>query len=531
MSTYLSDLLPDIQEDFARRSKAAEYFDNPVLWCKDFLGIQLWSKQGDVAMSVAENRNTAVKAGHEVGKSFVAGALICWWIDTRLHLPGGAFVVSTAPSTAQINAIVWREVRKFKAIAEARHEEHERRLKLGIDIGEYHANDHALPGYVTSDAHWRLENGIEIGYGRKPPDAKEDTMSGIHARYVLAVGDEAVGLSEKLIDDLGNLTSNATSRRLLIANPTNPLSYMAKLFKMKSKAWTFLTISVFDSPNFHGGEGLPKAVLETLVDQSYVDDRLADWLTTENPKYQSRILGEFAFDMGPTIISVEDMAVGLDCIIVPTNETRPVLGVDVSRSEFGDMNTVYSSEDGRLRYVDAWNDKNAMRTAERIVRLALESGAEQVRIDGAGLGGPIVDRVVELADDRFIVISMLGGAASPDRSKWYNSRAYWYASFGEMIRTNRIDIDPADEKLQEELMGIEYKQQEHGLGALLVEGKSEMRKRGVGSPDYADSAIYAMADTSPLTGNPLKDLNKGDVVNSDPWAMLNLSRQGPGQPI
>lgn len=514
---YLDLVIPGVLDDLDKRDRQSLYFSNPVLWAKDYLGIQLWSRQAEVAMAMVSNRNVMVKAGHEVGKSFLAGILICWWIDTRLHLPGGAFVVSTAPSTAQINAIVWREVRKFKATAE-------KRYAKGLI-------DHPLPGYVTADAHWRLENGIEIGYGRKPPDAKEDTMSGIHARYVLAIGDEAVGLSEKLIDDLGNLTSNATSRRLLVANPTNPLCYMAKLFKMKSAAWDPHTISVFDSPNFHGGEGLPIEVLETLVDQTYVDDRLADWGTVDNPKYIARVLGEFAFDMGPTLVSSEDMAVGLDCKISPSSDSRPVLGVDVSRSEHGDMNTVYSNERGRLRFVDAWNDKNAMRTADRINRLALECGAIEVRIDAAGLGGPIVDRVVELAKGRYAVIGMLGGSASPDRSQWYNSRAYWFAKFAELLRAGGVDIDPEDEKLQEELQGIEYKQQTHGLGAILIESKDDMRARGVGSPDYADAAIYAMADSTPLLGNPLGDLNPGDQVSMDPWEMMTLSRGGPGYPI
>lgn len=516
---YLASLLPTIEEHFADRAKADLYFDDPELWALDYLGLRMWEAQADVALTVAANRNTSVKAGHEVGKSWLAGVLICWWISTRAHLPGGAFVVSTAPSTSQINAIVWKEVRRVKALADERYAE-------GLI-------DHPLPGYVTADAHWRLDNGIEIGYGRKPPEGKDDTMSGIHARYVLAVGDESVGLSETLITDLGNLTGNETSRRVLFCNPTNPLSYVATLHKSKSLAWIFKTISVFESPNFHGGGlcdcerhiGQPKGLgfsaemLESLVDQSYVDDRLADWGSVDSPQYISRILGEFAFSQGATIISMEDMAVGLDCKIVPTNTSRPVLGVDVSRSEHGDMNTVYSNELGRLRFVAAWNDPNAMRTAERIVNIALETGAYEVRIDTAGLGGPIYDRVVDLAEGRFAVVAMLGGAQSPARMRWYNARAFWFHSFGEALRNGLIDIDPEDEKLQEELLGIEYKQQTHGIGAILIESKDDMRKRGVGSPDYADAAIYATADVTAAYGP-----QPGDIVAIDPWE--NRSRAG-----
>ena len=453
----------------------------------------MWGKQADVAMSVVDNKNVVVKAGHELGKSFLAGILICWWVDTHWDLPGGCFVVSTAPSSKQINAIVWREVRRF-------HELSQKRFKDGLV-------DHPLPGYITSQAKWKLDNGIELGYGSKPPDSKEDTMSGIHARYVLAVGDEAVGLSEALIDDLGNITSNATSRRFLICNPTNPLSYVAKIFKSDITSWAKHTISVFDSPNFHGGEGLPIEVLESLVDQSYVDDKIAEWgeeyedeatgrMLSKSPKFISRVMGEFAWDMGFTLIRPEDMAKGLDCDIRPSLESRPVLGVDVSRSKAGDKNTIYRYLEGQLRLVDSWNEPNAMQTAQKIHEYALASGALEVRIDGTGLGGPIADRVVELSEGRYTVIEMIGGAASPDRARWFNARAYWYWSFADRLSKGEIDIALEDEQLQEELLGIEIKKRSAGIDSLLIESKDDMRKRGVGSPDYADGAIYAAADLS-----------------------------------
>ena len=102
-----------------RRAKM-RYFNDPVLWANDYLGIKPWSKQGEVAMSLVDHKNVLVKAGHGVGKSWLAGLLICWWVDTRWDLPGGCFVVSTAPSTKQINAIVWREVRRFYNLAKQR---------------------------------------------------------------------------------------------------------------------------------------------------------------------------------------------------------------------------------------------------------------------------------------------------------------------------------------------------------------------------------------------------------------------------
>lgn len=521
-----------------RRIKNEEYFSDPVKWAEDVLGMRLWSRQVEVAMSVVHNQNVVVKAGHEVGKSFLAGLLICWWIDTRWDLPGGCFVVSTAPSTRQINAIVWNEARKLWA-------RHKRRFENG-EVG------HGPVGYITADAHWRLPNGVELGYGAKPPDQKEDSMSGIHARYVLAIGDEAVGLSQSLIGDLANITSNATSRRFLICNPTNPLSYVATIFREDFATWEKHTISVFDSPNFHGrgvcdparcdrfeehstmepGEGLPIEALESLVDQSYVDGMLEEY-GEDSPVFKSRILGEFAWDMGFTIIRPEDIAIGEDTEIVPSLDTRPRLGVDFSRSKAGDKNTVYLYHDGKLRFVDAWNEPNALRTAEIVHALALEHGVYEIRGDGQGLGGPILDYISEFSQGKYNVVSIDSSFRSPDLVKWYNWRAYMYWFLQQQLSKGLLDLDGSDEKLVEQLQAVEIKKRLSGRDNLLLESKEEMRKRGVGSPDYADAAVYAVVDLSELTEDPLSQLSRGDRVVVDPQDLLEQSWAygAPGVPM
>ncbi len=535
---YIRNLLPGVLGELQKQNRTKLYFNNPVMWAGDHLGVTLWGAQADAAMSVVRYKNTVVKAGHEVGKSFLAGILICWWVDTRWELPGGCFVVSTAPSNKQINAIVWREVRRFHKVSRERYDEYTRRVKNGQPLGEFALNDHRLPGQIVGDSpvKWKLPDGIELGYGSKPPETKEDSMSGVHARYVLAVGDEAVGLTEQLIQDLQNITSNATSRRFLICNPTNPLSYVGQIFKENTGTWHLRTISVFDSPNFHGNtgeiydaEGLVRApcsdkcpmwdehkdmetglgfdieILETLVDWSYVRDMQRDYGPT-HPTYISRVLGEFAWDAGPTLIKPEELAVALDCD-VETFDSQPVLGVDVSRSDKGDKNTIYACWRGkvrgtdidgeRIRHVDSWNDSDAMKTAQNIHEKAMSKGAWLVYIDGSGLGGPIADRVREIAQGRYYVWDAIGGKTEMpdlDKDRYYNCRAKWYSDLRHKIAGGYVDIDIDDDKLTEELLGIETKFPRQGVQKLLIESKEDMRKRGVHSPDYADACMYAQID-------------------------------------
>ena len=499
--------------------RSESYLNDPVSWIRDMTGMNLWSKQREAAELVVEHRNVAVKAGHGVGKSELAALLICWWIDTRYP---EAFVVSTAPSQAQISSILWRSIRRIMNEIEKKHTQYLKLKAAGRDTQGL--PDHALPGYITAQNEWKDSRGGLIGFGRKPPDNKtDDAVQGIHARYVLAIGDEAVGLTEAMIDALGNITSNQDSRRLLIANPTNPASYFGKLFRNPSGAWAFHTISVLDSPNFTDEkEEMSEDALAKLTGPSYVEDKKKEY-GEDSPRYKSRVLGEFAYDLGDTLIKTEDMAEAVDTNLILGGLEPVILGVDVAR--FGtDSSVIYSMPGGQLRYYDHLPDQTRVtEVANWVHRAAVDTNATEVRVDGHGVGGGVVDILFGLGDRKYALISMNSNGTPDDRKQWHNNRAYWWDEFRRNIRSGQIDIDPEDieyEKLHDELTMVEYKFSA-ASGGLLIESKDDMRKRGVKSPDFADAAIYACAGSDYLYQGSVPDKQKiwqdpHDLVESMP---------------
>src|SRR5256885_6323001 len=137
-----------------------EYVENPVGWINDKLGEFIWSKQRDILCSVRDNRHTAVQSCHSTGKSYISARAACWWLDS--HKPGDAFVVTTAPTQPQVNAILWREIRTAHR-------------KGGLD------------GRITLDSHWYMGDNELVAYGRKPqdyvdPELAMQAFQGIHAR-------------------------------------------------------------------------------------------------------------------------------------------------------------------------------------------------------------------------------------------------------------------------------------------------------------------------------------------------------------
>jgi hypothetical protein len=160
------------------------YVRDPVGWATSKLGEFWWSGQHRMAQSVVSNRYSAFKASHDVSKSHTMSRLALWWID--VHPPGEAFVVTTAPTTPQVEAILWR----------------------------YMGNAHkkaGLPGRITLDATWYIGNEL-VAYGRKPADYDPAAFQGIHARYVLVIIDEAGGVPKSIFDAVDALATNVDAR-------------------------------------------------------------------------------------------------------------------------------------------------------------------------------------------------------------------------------------------------------------------------------------------------------------------------------
>jgi hypothetical protein len=129
------------------------------------------------------------------------------------------------------------------------------------------------------------------------------------------------------------------------------------------------------------------------------------------------------------------------------------------------------------------------------------------------LGGPVVDIVANLADGKYTVISMLGSAASPDKMRWLNARAHIYDELREGMVEGKVDLDPDDKTLLDEMLMIQYKFTPKG--AIQIESKDDMRSRGVKSPDSLDALTYATADLTHIVNSKYGDKKAGDLVQYD----------------
>ena len=548
------------------------YAERPEIWAHDVLGVVLWSRQVEVCHSIVNHKNTMVAAGHGVGKSFLTAVLICWWID--VHPIGEARVLTTAPTTAQVKGIVWREVQLLHRRSRERYEEYKQALENGQSTEGL--PDHALPGYVTSQATWKSDDGLELGMGRTPPRGREgDAFQGIHGG-VLAIADEAVGVSGDMIDTLRNNTTADDDRILMIANPTNPASMMGQIWNdpVKSQAWNRITISVLESPHFTDeGKKLPDAVMKYLTNKQYVEDKKLEY-GEDSANYQARVLGQWALETGFILFPEDVIMAGLETTVIPDPTDEIHVGFDVARSEKGDWSYLYTSQEGwvhetsewkvdpespegqydwiplekprktnrrglKVRYLDRWrglpffpiHNSEGKRTVsiaanERVHSHMMELGASQLRIDADGMGTLMHDAMVDVSSGEYQMIRMKGGDVStPDRNAWYNHRSWWYSTLAEKMRRGMIDIEPdaPEHMLCQQLGGIEYKFASGTAESILILSKKEMRAKGIKSPDAADAVVYVVAD---IDTESMLGIQPGESFSRDLDAYTNQGIYG-----
>lgn len=483
-------------------SKALDYLyppvdpniDNPAGWMHDKLGRCLWSKQVEILNAIRDHRMVAVQSCHGPGKSFTGSGAVSWWLD--VHELGSAFGVTTAPSWPQVEAILWREIRR-------RHREGKLRGRITLDckwqMGEV--------GAKRADSSEEL-----IAMGRKPADYDEDTFQGIHARYFMALLDEACGIPESLWNSVLALATNENSRILALGNPDDPNSRFAKICAPGS-GWFVIKISVFDTPLFTGetdcavcGQPLSDEVLESLVSPLWVEDRRRDW-GEGSPIWVSKVLGEFPDVSDEYLISPA---------LVEKCRATDLPGLELGRyaldvARMGDDKTViYRNRGGTIRLVDSWAKKDTMETAGK-AGLILESHPYHripMNIDIIGVGAGVFDR---LRERRFNVAPYQGSQAATNPAKFKNRRAESWWTFRELMESGLIDLDPEDDKLAAQLQSVKWGVD--SAGRIFIESKEDIKERGLPSPDHADAAVMSTVHAGAVPQNRTGSLSvTGDLL-------------------
>lgn len=453
------------------------YRYDPVAWAEERAGLELWSKQREILRSVCANPNTAVKSCHSAGKSFISAVTTCWWLD--VHPQGLARVVTTAPTSSQVDAVLWFEIGRLH-----------RSLKL--------------PGQCNL-REWYIGRQL-VALGRKPPDHAQAAFQGMHAKYLLVIYDEAFGIPKNLWDEGTSLASNEYARQLAIGNPDGPGEFEDRC--KPNTSWHVIHISYRHSPAYTG-EKVSTSLAENLISRRWVEERRNDW-GEDSALFVAKCEGDFPKQGDPFSVVPHHWAMQCRVNELPDSDVIEA-GIDVGAG--ADRTVIRERRGSRAGREEVFIDDDPMRTVGRLVEKINEWGIQRVKIDVTGIGWALAGRIRELSKKHNstskntthsaeIVKVNFGERPSPgNEKKFLNRRAEIYWTVGrELSRLGLWDLTQVSDDVIHELTASRYEIMD-SQGKIKVEPKSQVIKRLNGlSPDRAEALLLAFYDRNTTAG-------------------------------
>ncbi len=491
-----------------------QYANDPVGFLTDVLGDAgaPYSKQAQMLEAMVDHRRVSVVGANGSGKDWAAGRAVLWWLETRPE----SKALTLGPTQRQVDEVVWQEMREAYAAAEGR-----------------------LSGRMLKSAYRIDERRFALGFSTN----NALNIQGFHSEQLLVVVTEAHAMPQLQMDAIKRLQPD---RLLLVGNALSRDGEFYDSHHAKRNLYHRIAISAFDTPNFTGEDGGRRG----MITPEDVEEFAADY-GEDHPLYAASVLAQFPDTLDDSLIGREAVesamergeaefvvpaeagtsqpgvggdchsersAAPLDChsersaaeprnlsgarpavdehsprdVSTPLNMTAPrpdpnepvYMGVDVARFGF-DKSVLCVRQGQRVLDVHSLGRIDTMRLVHEIMRTAAEMNVTAIFVDEGGVGGGVVDRLRELGAPVYGV-HFGGGAQRPTR--FFNRRSEIFWELRRLFDLQLIAI-PRDEELAGQLLGLRY--DISSSGQVRLEGKREMRKRGMPSPDKADALALA----------------------------------------
>jgi len=432
------------------RTRLAAWVNDPVLFVREVLLVEPDPWQAAVLDDLRDHRSVAVRSCHGPGKTTCAAWAVLWFLTTHAH----PRVPCTAPKEEILLTRLWPEIAKW--------------------LGRSRLLTHFLEWQKTKVVCRQSPNTwfAVATVGRTP-----ENLSGFHEEHLLYVVEEASGMRDELMGAVDGAMTTQGAKVLMISNPTQLTGYFYDAFHRDRARWKTHHVSAHDSPR---------------VKQVYIDGMAAKW-GVDGPMYQVRVLGEF-----PT--QAEDALLGIDALERATRvelaSAGPVvLGVDVAR--LGNDETVILTRQGPVvRGIRTARKTRTTETTGLVIAAIRDERAEVVYIDEPGVGGGVVDELLDAQERGDIpphvqLVPVNVGMPAVNGTEFSNMRAEAYWTLRSDIDGGRMQL-PDDEVLIGQLSTLRWKM--NSRGKVQIEGKDDMRSRGVTSPDRADALMLTCTD-------------------------------------
>jgi hypothetical protein len=464
----------------------------------------IWKKkQGLPTVINHEGKNfVTVRSGHGPGKTHTA-ALIAHWFNTAF--PGR--IICTAPKFAQLKTRVWGSLRKIDMRAEPWYR-------------TTHVIHDTSVNWMRADAKGKLvedKNWCILAETATHPE----NIAGHHERFQLMIVEEATGVGENLWPTLfGALSTGELQVLVMISNPTKTTGTYADSHLKPRDAANFFRYHV----NLQNARRIDKKWVESM--------RIK--YGPSSPAFKIRCLGDFADASEAQLIPMQWV---LDAHLAEPHKSdgsAPRLRVSVDVADGGLDETV-------ITVAHLYYSKTVILKIQRFSFAASEAPIETAKAAEQmffGFGGTVNsndDFVVDslgvgagtagwLLDKGYSVVTYKGGESSDSPAQWRNRRVQSYINLRNAFRDRAIELvqDVLNEEdwddLLAQLCSIEMDHSRDRVEDLIT--KEEMRRRGIKSPDMADSlAMQFATQTARLSmRQALREESLPSMIEHETWS-------------
>lgn len=436
------------------------YQKNPVLFAKEVCSFTPDPWQEAVLMDIGNSAKVSVRSGHGVGKTGIEAVTLLWFLSC-FRFPK---VIATAPTRQQLNDILWSEVEKWRS-----------RSPLLKEILTWTKTYVYMKGY---EKRW---------FAVAKTASEPENMQGFHEENMLIIVDEASGVEDDIMEAILATLSGANNKLLMCANPTRTSGAFYDSHNRDRALYKCHRVSSLDSSRTNK-ENIASFVRKYGKDSNAV---------------KVRVLGEFPTQEDDVFISLSSVEAAVMNDLPENPKPSSIsFGVDVAR--FGDDSTIISKNvDGKITIPCKRHGQDTMATVGDIVRqynFVLEEfpkyrGNVVVTIDDTGLGGGVTDRLNELKREgkipRMIIVPANFGAKIEDEKadKYFSGFSTWLWSIVRDLLDEKLLQFPNDEDLVAQFSTRKYNVT--SSGKIELEKKSDMKKRGLVSPDIADAVALS----------------------------------------
>lgn len=444
------------------------YYDNPVAFLEDMLGMDCDDWQGEVAADIASFPKVAVKSGQGVGKTALEAGLIIWFIVCRPF----SKVIATAPTMQQLYDVLWAEISKWLDSSKVKNLLTWTKTKV----------------YMNGDS--------ERWFATAKTATKPENMQGFHEEHMLIVVDEASGVMDPIMEAILGTLTGEDNKLLLMGNPNRIEGVFFDAFNKDRDKFKTHTVSSRNSKRTSRDN-------IAMLESKYGKD---------SDVVRVRIDGQFPKGALDSFISLETVELACsrpDKIKQDDIESAKILHVGVDVARFGDDKTVITPRvSARAFEFRKYSKKSTMETAGNVIKCCRDYMGRFphlkkciIKVDDTGVGGGVTDRLNEvIREDKlpFRVIPVNNGEAATDEyyfnlgsQLWGNVKELLENNFSDNLQgKNDIQIElPNDEEMIKQLSVRKYHMT--SKGKIQLETKKEMKERGIGSPDTADSLALA----------------------------------------